>query len=67
MGREVWPALGGKTTPQLNELARAETLADRILTAAGQREQGPGLVATSAENRQRAFTLFTAAYDNVRA
>jgi hypothetical protein len=66
MVREVWPTLGGKTTLQLSELDQAETLADKLLTAVGQREQGPAVIATSAENRQRAFTLFISAYDNVR-
>ena len=66
MVREVWPVLDGKTTLQLTELDQAETLADRLLTAVGERDQGPAVVATSAENRQRAFTLFTSAYDNVR-
>jgi hypothetical protein len=66
MVREVWPTLGGKTTLQLAELDQAEILADRLLTTVGQREQGPAVVATSAENRQRAFTLFITAYDNVR-
>jgi hypothetical protein len=66
MVRDVWPNLGGKTTLQLAELDQAETLGDRLLTTVGQREQGPAVVATSAENRQRAFTLFIKAYDNVR-
>jgi hypothetical protein len=66
MVREVWPTLDGKTTLQLAELDQAETLADKLLTAVGQREQGPTVIATSAENRQRAFTLFISAYDNVR-
>jgi hypothetical protein len=66
MVRDVWPTLGGKTTLQLAELDQAETLGDRLLTAVGQREQGPAVVATSAENRQRAFTLFINAYDEVR-
>jgi hypothetical protein len=66
MVRDVWPSLGGKTTLQMAELDQAETLGDRLLTAVGHREQGPAVVATSAENRQRAFTLFIHAYDNVR-
>jgi hypothetical protein len=66
MVRDVWPSLGGKTSLVLAELDLAETLGDRLLTAVGQREQGPAVVATSAENRQRAFTLFIKAYDNVR-
>jgi hypothetical protein len=39
----------GKTASQLKELDHAETLADRILTTVGQREQGPAVVAASTE------------------
>jgi hypothetical protein len=64
--REVWPKIAGKTMLQASELDQAETLADRIVTAVGQREQGPAVVATAAADRQRAFTLFLHTYDQVR-
>jgi hypothetical protein len=51
---------------QVAELDTAETLADRLLTAVGNREQGPAVVAESAAIRQRAFTLFLQAYDDAR-
>jgi len=66
MMRDNWPAIAGKTAIQPAELDQAETLADRILTTVGQREQGPAVVAASAEIRQRAFSLFVSAYDHAR-
>lgn len=66
MMRAVWTNISGKTALHLDELDEAETLADRILTAVGEREQGPAIAAVSAENRQKAFTLFVTAYDQVR-
>jgi hypothetical protein len=66
MMRDSWSTISGKTALQLKELDLAETLADRILTTLGQREQGPTVVAASAETRQRAFTLFVSAYDHAR-
>jgi hypothetical protein len=64
--RDVWPKIAGKTMLQASELDQAETLADRIVTAVGHREQGPAVVATAAEDRQRAFTLFLNTYNQVR-
>jgi hypothetical protein len=64
--RDNWTMIEGKTALQLVELDKAETLADRLLTAVGLREQGPAIVAASAENRQKAFTLFVSAYDQAR-
>jgi hypothetical protein len=66
MMRDNWAAISGKTAIELTELDQAETLADRILTTVGQREQGPAVVAASAEIRQRAFSLFVSAYDHAR-
>ncbi len=64
--RDNWTKIEGKTALQLVELEKAETLADRLLTAVGLREQGPAIIAASAENRQKAFTLFVKAYDHAR-
>jgi hypothetical protein len=66
MMRDNWAAISGKTALQLKELDQAETLGDRILTTVGQREQGPAVVAASAEIRHRAFSLFVSAYDHAR-
>jgi len=66
MLRDNWSKISSRTALQLKELDQAETLADRILTSVGQREQGPGVVAEAAEIRQHAFTLFVSAYDHAR-
>lgn len=64
--REDWSRIQGKTALELTELDEAETLADRMLTTLGEREQGPATAAVSAEMRQRAFSLFVKAYDLAR-
>jgi hypothetical protein len=37
MGREAWPRIQGKTAVTSAELDEAETLADQLLTAVGER------------------------------
>lgn len=64
--REAWPKIQGKTAIEAASLDRAESLADRIISAVGAREQAPAAVAEVAQMRQRAFTLFVRAYDEVR-
>jgi hypothetical protein len=64
--REAWTNISTKTAIQAKELYEAEMLADRILSAVGQREQTPAVAADAAENRQRAFTLFIQAYSHAR-
>jgi hypothetical protein len=64
--REAWTNISTKTAIQAKELHEAEMLADRILSAVGQREQTPAVAAEAAENRQRAFTLFIQAYSHAR-
>lgn len=66
MVRKVWPAIAGKTSLHVAELDLAETLADKLLTAVGLCEHGPVIVATAADNRRRAYTLFIKSYDNAR-
>jgi hypothetical protein len=58
--RDSWPSLTNKTAVQMPELRRAESLADRILTAVGSREQAPVTVTEAAETRQRAYTCSSA-------
>jgi hypothetical protein len=64
--REAWPKIAGATALELVELDQAELIADKLLTAVGQREQGPAVAAAYAESRQRAFTLLVAAYEEAR-
>jgi hypothetical protein len=64
--RESWSKIEGKTGVQLAELDCADTLADRLVTAVGVREQGKSALSAAVEARQRAYTLFVNAYDEVR-
>jgi hypothetical protein len=64
--RENLPAINGKCAVQMGEIQRAEQLTERILKAVGHREQAPATVVEAAEMRQRAFTLFVGAYENVQ-
>jgi len=64
--RENWEKVLGKTAVQATELDQAETLADRLLTAIGAREQAPAVAAETADDRQRAFSLFVDSYDHAR-
>jgi hypothetical protein len=64
--RDNWDRIAGKTAVQTEELDQAETLADRLLTAVGMKEQQPVVAAESSDIRQRAFSLFVNAYDDAR-
>jgi hypothetical protein len=66
MGREAWPRIQGKTAVTAADLDEAETLADQLLTAVGERAQLPAVTAPSAEIRSAAYTLFARAYDELR-
>jgi hypothetical protein len=65
MFRDKWSVLEGKTLIQPKELKDAQMLADRLISAVGEREQTPAQ-AIEAERRQRAFSLFVKAYDQAR-
>jgi hypothetical protein len=64
--RERWAAIGGRTAIQLGELEQAEILADRLLTSVGVRDQAPVTLGVAAEERQKVFSLFVAAYNELR-
>jgi hypothetical protein len=64
--RKNWSRITGKTAVQESELDRAEALAVQLVTEVGLREQAPTVIAASAENRAKAFSLFVRAYDDVR-
>jgi hypothetical protein len=66
MLREKWSVVQSKTALSAAELDSAEQLADRVITAVGQREQAPAVIGAAADNRVRAFTLFVTAYDQIR-
>lgn len=66
MCRAVWEEIQGKTAMQVSDIEEAETLADRLLTAVGERAVSDKEVAAATQNRKRAYTLFTRAYDEMR-
>jgi hypothetical protein len=65
MFREKWRVLDGKTLLPASELKHAQLLADRLISAVGDREQTPTQI-DAADRRQRAFSLFVKAYDQAR-
>jgi hypothetical protein len=65
MFREKWSVLDGKMLLQASELKHVQLLADRLISAVGDREQTPTQI-DAAERRQRAFSLFVKAYDQAR-
>ena len=64
--REHWDAIKGRSALQADELEHAGELAQQLVIAVGIKEQGPVVVNAASALRQRAFTLFTNAYDDVR-
>lgn len=59
-------AIASKTAIQASELDAAELIGEQIVNAVAVREQAPVVAATQAQQRQRNFTLFANAYDQVR-
>jgi hypothetical protein len=64
--RQSWDKITGRTAITLNDLDQADLLYDQIVSAVGTREQAPVVAAESSTKRQRHFTLFVNAYDQVR-
>ncbi|MBL9027435.1 MAG: hypothetical protein JNL21_34910 [Myxococcales bacterium] len=64
--RNNWSKIEGRTAVTLEDLDTAELQAKRLLAAVGTREQSPKGSVQQAEWRQRAFTLFARAHDEVR-
>ena len=63
---DAWPKLQGKTSLTFEKLVEFEALRDQIIAALGLKEQGEALEAEVTEQRERAYTLFVRAYDEVR-
>jgi hypothetical protein len=64
--RQSWDKIVGKTAITLGDLDQADLLCDQIVNAVGTKEQAPVVAAESSTQRQRHFTLFVNAYDQVR-
>jgi hypothetical protein len=65
--RKNWDKIADRTSIKKEELDRVEDLADKLVTAAGLRDQAPQLTAEATRDRLAAFTLFINAYNEVRA
>ncbi len=63
---EVWPTIEGKTALTQAEIEHAKDVGEKLVVAAGLREQGPAMVQDVARVRDQAFTLMMRAYDEVR-
>jgi len=63
---DAWPRIQNRTPITEEELISAKELAERLIRAAGVREQTPAMVAEVAHIRQQAVTLMIKAYDQVR-
>lgn len=64
--RTRWKEVAGRSATQKNELEFASRLADDLISALQQREEGLVVLAEAALCRQRAFTLLIRAYDDAR-
>jgi hypothetical protein len=64
--RASWDQIAGKTALQLTELDRAEVLGEQLIKALSVREKSPAIATEVSQQRQRVFTLFVRAYDQVR-
>jgi hypothetical protein len=65
--RSAWTGIAGKTAVTEDELLHAEALGDAMLAIVGKRNQFTALGIQSSEERQRAYTLFMRAYNEVRS
>lgn len=64
--RENASAIAGKTAVTSQELDHAAQLAGNIIVAVGVKAQSPAITSAITLTRQRAFTLFVRAYDELR-
>jgi hypothetical protein len=64
--RDHWSTIQNKTAIQLSELEQAETLADRLILAVGDRATSDGEGTQAARMRQAAFTYFVSCYDEIQ-
>ncbi len=64
--RDNWHQISSKTAITPDELDQAELIGEQLVSAVGGRDQPPANVADITDQRQRNFTLFLNAYDEVR-
>ncbi len=66
MLRQNWEKISTKTAVQMSEIDQAISISEQLVRAVAGREQAPVVTAEQAQLRQRNFTLFARAYDQVR-
>ena len=64
--RDSWSNIQGKTALTAGEVQQAKELGERLVRAAGVRDQAPMFQAEAARVRQQAMTLLLGAYDETR-
>ncbi|HEX4341543.1 MAG TPA: hypothetical protein VH062_36790 [Polyangiaceae bacterium] len=64
--RDCWAQIQGKTALSAAEIQQGKELGERLVRAAGIREQAPAVAADAALVRQQALTLLLNAYDETR-
>jgi len=64
--RDCWSAIHDKTPTTVVEVQRAKDIGERLVYAAGCREQAPVIRAEAAKLRQQAFTLMLNSYNETR-
>jgi hypothetical protein len=64
--RQSWPSIADKTALTASDLERADRLAQQLVKGVGLKQQAPAVIAETAQERQRAFSLYVRAYDQVR-
>ena len=64
--RDSWPVIQGKSGLSVEEVVKAKEIGQRLVRAAGLREQGPATIADVARVRNQAVSLLVNAYDEVR-
>jgi len=64
--RDSWPNIANRTATRMTDLERAEILGDGLISAIALRDQSTAKAVESADQRQRAYTLFVSAYDELR-
>ncbi|HEY5961162.1 MAG TPA: hypothetical protein VIV60_31610, partial [Polyangiaceae bacterium] len=64
--RSHWQTIAGRTCVTEAELDEADSALDTLMTDLGLRDQTPAAKEATALNRQKAYTLFVNAYDQVR-
>jgi hypothetical protein len=65
--KKNWAKVSGRTGVKAEELDAAEVLAEKLVTAVGEREQAPVIAAQAVRDRQQTFTKLVNAYDEVRS